>query len=307
MEFYSSYCQKKRTDKKEIDLEKRILRTRELIEQADFIVIGAGSGLSTAAGLDFGGERFSEHMGEFGQRYGYSDMYSGDFYDYKTPEEFWAFEAKTILINRFEVPGLPLYLRLYDLVKDKNYFVLTTNVESQFAKSGFANERIFATQGDYGLLQCANGCHQTLYDNEKLVREMVEQTRDCAIPSRLVPTCPICHNKMKVNLRSDGYFVEDDRWHGACGRYESFIKNIGHKRVVYLEFGVGYNTPGIIRYPFERFTYANPNAYLIRLNLDYPDGIVENKARTISFTEDISAVLEALYPNKHEGEINDEF
>lgn len=303
MEFYSNYCQKKNKSQNYPSLEQRVKTVRELLEEAEYVVIGAGSGLSSAAGLDFGGERFEKYMGEFGSRYGYHDMYSGDFYNYQTREEFWAFEAKTILVNRYEVPGLKLYHKLFDLIKDKNHFVITTNVESQFAKSGFDSNRIFATQGDYSKLQCGGACHDTLYDNEKLVKEMVAKTRDCAIPTELIPKCPICHREMKVNLRSDGYFVENKSWHEACSRYESFISSINKAPVVYLEFGVGYNTPGIIRYPFERFTYANPNAHLIRFNRDYPEGITENKDKTIGFTEDMNMVLAMLFePTKGEQE-----
>ncbi|MGL5259441.1 MAG: SIR2 family NAD-dependent protein deacylase [Lachnospiraceae bacterium] len=276
-------------------LEEKIELAKKRIEEAEVLVIGGGSGLSTAAGLDFGGARFQKYMSEFGEKYGYQDMYSGDFYPYDTLEEYWAFEAKTILVNRYDIEGLPLYRRIFELVKDKEYFVLTTNVESQFAKSGFPKEKIFATQGDYSYFQCAKACHNKLYYNEVEIREMVEQTKDCKIPTMLLPTCPICGGPIKVNLRADQYFIEDDSWDNACDRYKKFIADIGLKKVVYLEFGVGYNTPGIIRYPFEQMTFQNPNACLIRFNKEFPSGVKENVEKTICFTEDISGILDKLY------------
>lgn len=281
-----------------LTFDERITRARTALDEAAVIVVGAGAGLSAAAGLDFGGIRFQEHMSEFGKKYGYQDMYSGDFYPYKTKEEYWAFEAKSILVNRFEVEGLPLYRSIYQILKDRNYFVITTNVESQFVKSGFSNRKVFATQGDYSMLQCAKGCHKKLYDNEALVREMVDRTVDCKIPTELIPKCPVCGGPMKVNLRSDEYFIEDEAWDEASGRYHEFISRIGRQKVIYLEFGVGYNTPGIIRYPFEQLTYRNPNAQLIRFNRDYPDGMEENIDKTISFTEDTQTVLGRIYPER---------
>lgn len=279
-------------------LDTRIENARKIIDDAAVIVIGAGAGLSTAAGLEFGGERFQKHMSEFGKRYGFEDMYSGDFYPYNTLEEYWAFESKVILLNRYEIEGLPLYKKLYDVVKNRNYFVLTTNVDAQFEKAGFPKKKIFATQGDYAYFQCEHGCHETLYYNEAQVREMVAQTKDCKIPSELVPKCPVCGRPMKCNLRADQYFVEDEAWHTASDNYHEFMQEMGMKNVVYLEFGVGYNTPGIIRYPFEQYVYRNPNAKLIRFNKDYPDGAAENVEKTISFTEDISEVIGKIFPEK---------
>ena len=282
---------------KEETLQERIWKARGLIDGAAAIVIGAGAGLSTAAGLDFGGERFEKNMAEFGKKYGYHDMYSGDFYPYRTKEEFWAFEAKAILLNRYDIPGLPLYQKIYRIVRDRNYFVITTNVDGQFVKSGFPEKKVFATQGDYSFFQCEKGCHKKLYYNEGTVREMVDRTADCRIPSELIPRCPVCGGMMKTNLRADRYFVEDEAWDKSCENYTKFITEIGLCKVVYLEFGVGYNTPSIIRYPFEKLTYQNPNAHLIRFNLGFPDGMQENADRTISFTENIGDVLEQMYPD----------
>lgn len=282
---------------KEAPLYERINQAVRLIDKAKAVVIGAGAGLSTAAGLDFGGGRFEKYMHDFGEKYGYHDMYSGDFYHYDTLEEYWAFEAKSIFANRYDTKALPLYEKLYRMVKDRNYFVITTNVDHQFYKAGFPKQRVFATQGDYGLFQCAKGCNKKLYDNEAAVMEMVKETKDLKIPSRLLPKCPVCGGEAKANLRADEYFVEDEEWDKACKRYETFIKEISDKDVVYLEFGIGYNTPGIIRYPFEQMTYKNPLAHLIRFNKDYPYGAAENEEKTIRFTEDISMLLEKMYPN----------
>ena len=278
------------------ELEQRIIRARKILDEAQIIIIGAGAGLSTAAGLDFGGDRFLKLMPEFEKRYGYDNMYVGDFYPYETREEYWAFESKVILLNRYELEALPLYKKIYNIVKDRNFFVLTTNVESQFVKSGFPESQVFATQGDYSFFQCSKGCHKKLYYNEDKIREMVAATKDCKIPTDLIPKCPVCGETMKINLRADQYFIEDKAWDESNKRYDEYVSNVGLKKVVYLEFGVGYNTPGIIRYPFEQMTYRNPNAHLIRFNKDYPDGAKENKNKTISFTEDISTILETMYP-----------
>lgn len=277
--------------------DERINKARKVIDEAAVIIIGAGAGLSTAAGLDFGGDRFEKYMSEFEKKYGYHDMYSGDFYPYETMEEYWAFESKAILVNRFDIEALPLYHKIYSLVKDRNYFVLTTNVESQFVKAGFGAKKVFATQGDYSFFQCAKGCHRKLYYNENQIREMVDKTSDFRIPSKLVPKCPVCGGLMKVNLRADQYFIQDEAWDEACGRYEEFIAGIGNRKVVFLEFGVGFNTPGIIRYPFEQMTYQNPNATIIRFNRDYPDCMKENISKCISFSEDIQDVLDNIYPS----------
>lgn len=299
MDFINSrFRSNNKTPAKIVSLNERIEKAKLIIEEAEVIVIGAGAGLSTAAGLDFGGERFKKYMSEFGEKYGYQDMYSGDFYNYDTLEEFWAFEAKTILVNRYDIEALPLYKKIQNIVRDREYFVLTTNVESQFVKSGFSKEKVFATQGDYSLFQCSKACHKKLYYNEESVRTMVAETKDCRIPTALLPTCPVCGGPMKVNLRSDNYFIEDEAWDEACERYEAFISEIGLRKVVYLEFGVGYNTPGIIRYPFEQLTYRNHNAHLIRFNKDYPDGVTENVDKTVSFTEDIKTVLDTMFPKK---------
>ena len=272
----------------------RIEKAREAIKKADYIVIGGGAGLSDAAGLKFYGERFTSRFADFIEKYDMEDLYTSSFYPFETMEEKWAYWARHIYVNRFEVGATPLYEKLYELVKNKKYFVITTNVEKQFYKAKFDDEKIFATQGDYGYIQCAKACHDKLYYNEDLVKEMISKTKDCKIPSQLVPKCPVCKGDMEVNVRKDNYFVQDDNWYKEAKNYERFIKEIKDKKVVYLELGVGFNTPTIIRFPFEKLTYNNENATLIRINKDFPEGMEENQAKTISFDEDMAKVISEL-------------
>lgn len=265
----------------------------EAINNADYILIGAGAGLSTAAGIEYSGKRFTDNFQEYIDKYSMTDMYSSGFYPFKTSEEKWGYWAKHIYLNRYSVGKTDVYQKLLKLVEDKDYFVLTTNVEHQFWINGFKDERIFATQGDYGNLQCSEPCHDKLYGNEDLIRQMVDKTEDCKIPSDLVPTCPICGKEMETNLRCDDRFVEDEKWHEMSENYSNFLKGIDeNKNLVLLELGVGFNTPVIIRYPFEQMTYNNPNTTLIRLNKDYPQAIPENNDKTISFDEVISEVFD---------------
>jgi NAD-dependent SIR2 family protein deacetylase len=276
------------------DFSTRIEMATDAFRKAECIVIGGGAGLSVAAGLDYSGRRFTDNFADFIEKYGFEDMYSATFYRFETEEEHWAHWARHILLNRYEAPAAELYGKLLALVSDKRYFVITTNVESQFRKAGFDENRIFATQGDYGFLQCAKACHDKLYPNEGLIREMARLTRDCRIPGRLVPKCPVCGGKMDVNLRKDCCFVQDGAWRETSRKYATFLKGIGDERVLYLELGVGYNTPGIIRYPFEQMTYQNSNATLIRINKFHATGAMENEKRTIAFSEDMEAVIDGL-------------
>lgn len=218
-------------------------------------------------------------------------MYSSGFYPFESQEEKWAYWARHVFANRYDVGKTDVYQKLLKLVEDKEYFVLTTNVEHQFWINGFDDERIFATQGDYGFLQCEKGCHDKLYPNEDQVFEWVEKTENFRIPTDLVPKCPVCGGEMDLNLRKDSYFVEDAKWHHMNKNYSDFLNGIDGK-FVFLEIGVGFNTPGIIRYPFEQMTYNNDDATLIRLNLDYPQAIPENKDKTISFDENVEEILD---------------
>lgn len=273
---------------------KRLDRAKRALDGAEYVLLGGGAGLSAAAGITYSGKRFSDHFAPFIERYGFTDLYTSSFYPFETEEERWAYWAEHISINRFTMGATQLYRDLLELVQEKPYFVISTNVESQFVKAGFPEDKVFEIQGDYSFLQCKKGCHDTLYYNETLVKEMIGQTKNCRIPSALVPKCPVCGGNMDVNLRKNGYFVQDERWYESDRRYSEFLSTSAGARIVYMELGVGFNTPGIIRYPFERMTYSNDKASLIRLNLDHPEGAVENKFKTIAFTEDMQEVVRGL-------------
>ena len=247
---------------RQIDCLKQVLGT------ADAVLIGAGAGLSASAGLTYSGERFERYFSDFHQRYGITDMYSGGFYPYDTLEEYWAWWSRHIFYNRYADAPVPVYQVLLSLVKNKDYFVLTTNVDHQFQKAGFDKQRLFYTQGDYGLWQCSKACHNKTYDNESSVRRMVEQQQDMKIPSELIPHCPVCGAPMIMNLRCDDTFVQDEGWYAAAERYSDFVKQHRSGKILYLELGVGNNTPAIIKYPFWRMTLQNPNAIYASINLE---------------------------------------
>ena len=251
--------------------EDQIDRAAKNIRNTDCVIIGAGAGASTAAGIQYGGKRFTDNFAEFIKKYGehyMTDMYAAGFYPYPSEEAKWGYWSKHALMNRFDPPALPLYTELYDIVKNKEYFVLTTNVDHQFYKAGFDAQRIFATQGDYGKIQCQKACHPKTYDAKDLFRKMDKARRDCLIPSELVPKCPVCGGNMAMNLRCDNYFVEDEAWHEAADRYAGFLEQHKDKKVVLLELGVGFNTPIIIRFPFEKMVRENSSYSLIRMNMD---------------------------------------
>ena len=270
-----------------------IKRLKKAIEEADAIVIGAGAGLSTSAGFIYNGERFEKHFSDFGKKYGFKDMYSGGFYPYDTPEEMWAYWSKFIFVNRYMDVPKPVYENLLSLVKDKDYFVITTNVDHCFQKAGFEKKRLFYTQGDYGLFQCSEPCHNETYENEDMVRAMVEQQKDMKIPTELIPKCPKCGKSLTMNLRSDDKFVEDEGWHQAAERYENFLRTRNGK-ILFLELGVGYNTPGIIKYPFWQMTAKNPEATYACVN--YGEAVCPEDIRkqSICIDGDIGQVIEEL-------------
>ena len=267
-----------------------IQRLKRAIDEADAVVIGAGAGLSTSAGFTYSGERFEKYFSEFREKYGFDDMYAGGFYPYETPEEKWAFWSRYIFINRYMDAPKPVYEQLLALVKDKDYFVITTNVDHCFQKAGFDKARLFYTQGDYGLFQCSVPCTPVTYDNENMVRDMMEQQSDMKIPSELVPTCPVCGKPLTMNLRSDDTFVEDEGWHRAAQRYHQFLRSHDGK-VLFLELGIGYNTPSIIKFPFWQMTAENPDAIYACINFGeamYPEEI---QAQTIAIDGDIGEVI----------------
>ena len=269
----------------------RILQAKQAIKQADYIIIGAGSGLSTAAGLLYSGEKFEKDFREFIEKYHFDNLYSASFYEFKTQEEKWAFFAKMIKLNRYNEKPLKLYQELYEIVKNKEYFVLSTNVDGQFYNSGFDKDKIFEVQGDYSYLQCENACHNKLYNNKELVEKWLRNTKNCKIPSDLVMKCPVCGGNMDMNLRKDANFVQDENWYRQSKKYEDFLSRSKGKNVVLLEMGVGFNTPGIIRFPFERMTAISEKTTLIRINKDYPNPMLEIRNKTISFDEDTNKII----------------
>ena len=269
-------------------------RLKQEIRTADAILIGAGAGLSTSAGFTYTGKRFTDTFADFISKYGFRDMYSGGFYPFETLEEHWAYWSRYIYINRYQDAPKDTYADLLALVQGKDYFVLTTNVDHCFQKAGFDKHRLFYTQGDYGLWQCSGPCHDKTYGNEAVIRKMVAEQKDMRVPSELVPRCPVCGAPMSMNLRADSTFVEDEGWHQAATRYQDFVRRHEGMRVLYLELGVGMNTPGIIKYPFWKMVYQNPKATYACVNLSEAYCPAEIRKRSICIDEDIDKVLKKL-------------
>lgn len=271
---------------------------KRLLNDCETIVIGAGAGLSTAAGFDYSGARFDKYFGDFKRKYGFTDMYSGGFYPFETSEEYWAYWSRYVFINRYcDPPEKEVYAELNKLVENKDYFVITTNVDHCFVKAVFDKNRLFYTQGDYGLFQCSVPCKNKTYDNEQAIKAMVVEQKDMKIPKSLLPVCPECGKPMTINLRADDKFVEDEGWHAACRRYEEFMRKCERKNVLYLELGVGMNTPGIIKFPFMRAVAENKRAHYVCVNYGEafaPDPI---ESRSICINADIANVLAALSGN----------
>ena len=272
----------------------QIEKLKKEFAQADAVVIGAGAGLSTAAGFAYTGERFRRYFSDFEANYGFQDMYSGGFYPYPTLEEHWAYWSRYIYINRYMDAPKPVYDRLFQLVKDKDYFVITTNVDHCFQKAGFDKKRLFYTQGDYGLFQCSEPCCQETFENEDVVRKMMERQQDMRIPTELVPICPHCGKPLTMNLRSDSKFVQDEGWYLAAERYNNFICTRKNLRIIFLELGVGYNTPGIVKFSFWSMTAENPKATYACVNLGEACAPREISDRSICIDADIGKVLEQL-------------
>ena len=269
-------------------------RLKKEIASADCIIIGAGAGLSTAAGFTYSGERFEKFFSDFETKYGFHDMYSGGFFPFETPEEMWAYWSRFIYCNRYMDVDNGTYKHLFELVKDKDYFVITTNVDHQFQKAGFDQNRLFYTQGDYGLFQCSEPCHNQTYDNEEIVKDMIEFQEDMKIPTELIPKCPKCGKPMTMNLRSDDKFVEDEGWHRAAERYDNFLQAHSGQHILFLELGVGYNTPAIIKYPFWKMTAQNPKAVYACLNYGEAYAPDEIAKQSICIDGDIRDVLNKL-------------
>ena len=279
-----------------------ISRLADTIAAVDAVVVGTGAGLSTSAGFTYSGERFQKYFADFIEAYGFSDMYSAGFYPFKTLEERWAYWSRHIWYNRYIPAPKNTYAKLAKLLAGKDFFVLTTNVDHQFQLAGFPKDRLFYTQGDYGLWQCSQPCHENTYDNYETVKLMVETQRDMRVSSELVPHCPRCGEPMSMNLRADHTFVEDAGWHQAAQRYQDFMAAHRADKVLYLELGVGANTPGIIKYPFWQRTYANPLATYACINFGQAQAPIEISERSILIDGDIHRVLtQALKELKEAG------
>ena len=272
----------------------QIKKLQTVLQDCDAVVIGAGAGLSTSAGFTYNGERFEQNFSDFAEKYGFSDMYSGGFYPYPTQEEYWAYWSRYIFLNRYQDAPKPVYGDLLKLVAGKDYFVITTNVDHCFQKAGFDKKRLFYTQGDYGLFQCSEPCCQETFDNEAVIREMMERQEDMKIPTELLPVCPHCGRPLTMNLRADDSFVEDEGWHRAAERYENFLRTRAGGKILFLELGVGYNTPVIIKYPFWRMTAKNPNVIYACINRGQAVCPEEIEKQSICIDADIGSVLQTL-------------
>ena len=272
----------------------QIVRLKNMLEQVDAVVVGAGAGLSTSAGYVYDGQRFQQYFSDFEKVYGFHDMYSGGFYPYHTLEEYWAYWSRYIYCNRYIDPPKATYQDLLELVKDKDYFVLTTNVDHCFQKAGFDKKRLFYTQGDYGLFQCSEPCCKETFDNRDVVFQMLKQQKDMRIPSALLPVCPHCGKPLTMNLRSDDRFVEDEGWQMAAERYADFLRSRKKLRVMFLELGVGYNTPVIIKYPFWQMTAQNPQSIYVCINDGEALCPEEIQEQSICINGDIGLALQQL-------------
>ena len=269
-------------------------RLYSAIQDADAVIIGAGAGLSASAGFIYDGERFARYFRDFEEKYGFHDMYTGGFYPYETAEEHWAYWSRYIWVNRYLDAPRPVYQKLLQLVRDRDYFVLTTNVDHCFQKAGFDKNRLFCTQGDYGLFQCSEPCCQETWDNEETVRRMMAEQRNMRVPSELIPHCPRCEKPLTMNLRSDDKFVQDEGWYRAAGRYEDYLRRHQRGKVLYLELGVGYNTPAIIKYPFWKMSLRNRQAVFACVNRGQAVCPVDLRRRAICIDGDIGTVLVRL-------------
>ncbi len=271
-----------------------VYRLQEALDKSDAVVVGAGAGLSTSAGFTYSGDRFRQYFADFEKKYGFHDMYSGAFCRYDTPEEHWAYWSRFITVNRYMDAPKPVYEQVFDLVRNKDYFIITTNVDHCFQKAGVDKKRLFYTQGDYGLFQCSRPCCQKTFDNESMIRQMMERQKDMRIPSELLPVCQHCGKPMTINLRSDDTFVEDEGWHEAAERYKNFLSTRRNGLILFLELGVGYNTPVIIKYPFWRMTAQNKAATYACINYGEAVCPTEIEKQSICIDADIGKALEDL-------------
>ncbi|MEI0565097.1 Sir2 silent information regulator family NAD-dependent deacetylase [Brachyspira pulli] len=279
---------------KELEKINLINKLKSAIKKSDYILIGAGAGLSTSAGFTYDGKRFDKYFSEYKTKYGLDNMYNAGFYNYPTLEDFWGYFSLFVYINRYDIPADETHLTLLDLVKNKNYFVITTNVDGRFETANFDKEKIFKVQGDYSLFQCSVPCRQETFYNEKYIREMIKSRKDLKIPSELIPKCPYCGANMSMNLRSDNTFVQDENWYKSKENYNNFLDESKNSSILFLELGVGYNTPGIIKYSFWKMALENKNSIYSSININDNHSIIGLEDRSIIINNDISETLTLL-------------
>lgn len=281
--------------------EEQIMQAADMIQKANYVLMGAGAGLSTAAGAVYGGTWFEENFKEFKEKYGngpyMQDMYSAGFHPYPDEESFWGYWSKQAILGGIDLDVTPLYKDILKLLKDKRTFCLSTNADGQFQKAGYKEEQIFCTQGDYFHIQCQKACHQRTYNAVKLFKQMDQARKNCQIPTYMVPKCPICGGPMTMNLRCDQYFVQDEAWYQAEKRFGDFLNEAlkSQKNLLLLELGVGFNTPTIIRFPFEKLVKENKQVNLIRLNLNeavIPESIEQ---QAVGINKDIKQTIKDLH------------
>lgn len=264
------------------------------LTESDSVVIGAGAGLSTAAGLNYSGSRFTENFYDFIQKFNLKDMYTAMFYNFPSIEEKWAYVSRHIKLNRYDSVAGDVYSNLLNIVRDKNYFVITTNADGLFKKAGFNVNKLFATQGDYSYFQCQQPCTDKLYYNQEIIEEMVKTQIDCKIMNQLIPKCPKCGQELIPHLRIDNTFIENDEWKAACNRYRNFINDSAEKKILFIELGVGFNTPTIIRWSFEKMVYDFKAGYLIRLNLNNTECNLDISNKSLLIQDDIAAYIQEI-------------
>ena len=275
-------------------LTEKIEKLKQEIKNSNYILIGAGAGLSTSAGFLYDGKRFEDNFKDYIKKYGFTDMYSAGFYNFPTLEEYWAYFSLYVYINRFDIEENETYLNLYNIVKDKNYFVITTNVDGRFIDSKFDKDKIFAVQGDFALFQCSKPCRQETFYNEEYIREMIKYKKEMKIPTELIPKCPYCGRNMSMNLRADDTFVQDKNWNEQKNRYEEFLKMSDNSKILFLELGVGFNTPSIIKYNFWRMTLNNKKSVYASINLGECYCASDIEERSICIDYDIAELLKKL-------------
>ena len=280
------------------------------ISNSKAIIIGAGAGLSTSAGFYLSGERFDKYFFDFKKKYNIQDMYSGSFYPYSKKSEYWAFMSRNIYLNRFAPMPKNTFNILYKIFKDKNYFILTTNVDHLFQKAGFDKNKIYYMQGDMGLLQCKHPCHLKNYDNYDIIKNMLlvqgfnfdekgelfaNSNIKSEISENLIPKCPKCGGEMDFNLRIGKNFVQDEGWYKHQTLYTNFIDKYKNDDILYIELCVGYNTPSIIKYNFWNKVYENKNAKFISINLEKNEVPKKIKDRSLIIMGDANEIINKIY------------